>query len=148
MKNPKTIWGLVALAVLVTGIGIMAARLAPVVEETRLEMSLTPTPVPAWPGSVMQVTPDPDAPTPEPVLRTGSAGQEVKDLQSRLAALGYYTAEVDGKYGSATKEAVTLFQQANGLEADGIVGGGTREILFSAGAKPFAAESTDNTGTE
>ncbi len=142
MKNPKTIGGLTALAILVIAIGIMIVRMVPVAEETRLEMSLTPTPVPSWPGSVMQVTPDPSAPTPEPVLRTGSAGQTVKDLQSRLLTLGYYAGEVDGRFGAGTKEAVILFQTANGLQADGIVGSETREVLYSANAKPYTADST------
>ncbi len=142
MKNPKTIGGLIGLAVLLAALGIMIARIMPVAEETKLEMSLTPTPVPAWPGNVMQVTPDPSAPTPEPMLRTGSSGQAVKDLQSRLLMLGYYAGEVDGQYGTATKEAVILFQQANGLQADGIAGSETKEILYSTDAKPYTADST------
>ncbi len=142
MKNPKTIWGLIALAVLVTAIGVMLAAMRPTIEAAQLEMSLTPTPVPGFPASVLQVTPDPGAPTPEPMLRTGSAGQEVKDLQSRLKALGYYTGEVDGKFGAATKEAVILFQRTNDLQADGIVGSETKEILYSADAKPCTAEET------
>ncbi len=140
MKNPKTIGGLIGLCVLIIAIGIMIARIMPLAGETRLEMSLTPTPVPDWPKNVMQVTPDPAAPTPEPMLRTGSAGQAVKDLQSRLLTLGYYAGEVDGQFGAATKESVILFQQANGLLADGIVGSETKEILYSAHAKPYTGE--------
>lgn len=141
MKNPKTIGGLIGLCVLAAAIGIMIARIMPLAAETRLEMSLTPTPVPDWPKSVMQLTPDPGAPTPEPMLRTGSAGQSVKDLQSRLLTLGYYAGEVDGQFGAATKEAVILFQQANGLQADGIVGSETKEILYSVNAKPYTGEN-------
>ena len=104
-------------------------------------MSLTPTPLPPVPDSVMAVTPDPAAPTQAPVLRNGSKGQEVKDVQSRLASLGYYDRnQIDGEYGSGTREAVRAFQKMNGLDADGIVGTETREVLFSSDAKPF----TDN----
>ena len=71
-------------------------------------------------------------------MRTGSKGQEVKDLQTRLSALGYYSGKIDGEFGPGTKEAVTAFQKANGLEADGIVGEETRELLFSVNAKPFS----------
>ncbi|MCR4876364.1 MAG: peptidoglycan-binding protein [Clostridiales bacterium] len=149
MKNPKTVIGVIALAVLVIALGVLVAVwLLPTIAATRLEMSLTPTPLPPWPGSVMAVTPDPDAPTPEPVLRTGSAGQAVKDLQGRLYTLGYYQGEIDGKFGTATKEAVILFQRANALEADGIVGSETKTVLFSAEAKPYTEEETAEVSPE
>lgn len=159
MKNPKTIAGLAVLAVLVIALGIVIARLVPTIGETRLEMSLTPTPEPEWPLSVMMITPDPNEPTAEPVLRKGSKGQAVKDLQSRLYNLGYYKGEIDGKYGDGTRDAVRLFQTNNGLGTDGIVGAETREILFSAEAKPYvppkeetetgaAEEETLSTGKE
>lgn len=140
MRNPKTIAGLCVLAVLLVALGILIGQLIPTAAETRREMSLTPTPEPPWPDSVMIVTPNPNAPTPNPVLRTGSQGDEVKNLQSRLYALGYYTGEIDGQFGPGTREAVTAFQKRNGLGADGIVGGETREVLFSTDAKPFAPE--------
>ncbi len=137
-KNPKTIAGLAGLAVLVTGIIVLAVLLIPKAQQVQLEMSLTPTPLPPVPASVMAVTADPAAPTAEPVLRTGSRGQEVKDLQSRLQALGYYSGEIDGQYGPGTKEAVTAFQKQNGLDADGMVGQETKSILFSVQAKPYS----------
>ena len=140
MKNPKTAAGLVLLLILTAGIVFMGFRLAPTIRETRREMSLTPTPEPEWPGNVMQVTPDPSLPTPEPVLRTGSTGDAVKNLQSRLYTLGYYQGEIDGQFGAGTRDAVMAFQRQNGLEADGIVGAETRELLFSAAAKPYQAE--------
>lgn len=137
-KNPKAIAGLVAAAVLLAALLFMVVKLIPVAQEVRREMSLTPTPLPPVPASVMAVTPDPSLPTAAPVMRTGSKGQEVKDLQTRLSALGYYNGKIDGEFGPETKEAVTAFQKANGLEADGIVGEETRELLFSVNAKPFS----------
>lgn len=144
VKNPKTVAGLIVLVLLLAALGYVASRMIPTIRETRLEMSLTPTPEPAWPASVMHITPDPAAPTPEPVLRTGSRGEAVKNLQSRLYTLGYYQGEIDGQFGAATKEAVMLFQRANGLDADGIVGAETREILFSSNAKPYTAEEAES----
>ena len=137
-KNPKAIAGLVAAAVLLAALLFMVVKLIPVAQEVRREISLTPTPLPPVPASVMAVTPDPSLPTAAPVMRTGSKGQEVKDLQTRLSALGYYNGKIDGEFGPETKEAVTAFQKANGLEADGIVGEETRELLFSVNAKPFS----------
>ena len=72
----------------------------------------------------------------EPVLRTGSRGDDVKNLQSRLTTLGYYTGDLDGQFGAMTKTAVIDFQRANGLEPDGMVGTETRALLYSAQARP------------
>ena len=135
-SNPKTIAGVAVLVVLALALGFLLSRLIPTIGEVRREMSLTPTPLPEIPANVMAVTRDPSAPTPEPVLRTGSRGQEVKDLQSRLYQLGYYADEIDGQFGGATKSAVIDFQKANGLEADGMVGSETKAVLFSVQAKP------------
>ncbi|MCQ2453557.1 MAG: peptidoglycan-binding protein [Clostridia bacterium] len=77
-------------------------------------------------------------PTPSPtpaLLSNGSNGEEVKTLQERLKVLGYYTGTVDGAFGSGTKAAVKLFQQQNGLEADGMAGQKTLALLYSDAAK-------------
>ena len=135
-SNPKTIAGVIVLVVLAVALGFLLSRMIPTIGEVQREMSLTPTPLPEVPENVMAVTPDPAAPTPEPILRTGSRGQEVKDLQSRLQALGYYSDEIDGQFGAMTKEAVIDFQKANGLDADGMVGTETKNVLYSVDAKP------------
>lgn len=147
MKNPKTKAGLAALLALLALGAVLLIQMIPTISETRREMSLTPTPLPAMPASVRLVTPDPAAPTPEPVLRAGAQGQMVTDLQSRLAALGYDPGEIDGQFGAGTKEAVMRFQRRNDLEVDGLVGPDTRQLLFSAEAKPWAEEA-DQAGTE
>ena len=54
--------------------------------------------------------------------REGDTGSMVKWIQETLADLGYYTGEITGSYGSLTKEAVRLFQRANGISADGVAG--------------------------
>ena len=55
----------------------------------------------------------------------GSTGDEVVAVQTKLRELGYYKGNIDGIYGSGTKSAVTNFQKANGLSADGIAGSKT-----------------------
>ena len=135
-SNPKTLAGVIVLVILAICLGFLLSRMIPTIGEVQREMSLTPTPLPETPDSVMEVTRDPSAPTPDPVLRTGSRGEEVKTLQSRLQALGYYYDEIDGQFGGATKNAVIEFQQANGLEADGMVGSETKAVLYSSDAKP------------
>lgn len=126
---PQVILCIAAVALLVVAI-VMGVRVAGLVQQTSYEASLTPTPVPPY-GNVMQVTVDPSAPTPEPVLRSGSQGEDVRRLQERLQELGYYTGTVDGQFGPGTREAVTLFQSQHGLGADGTVGQETRTVLYS-----------------
>ena len=135
-SNPKTIAGVIILVILAVALGFMLSRLFPTIGEVQREMSLTPTPLPEVPDNVMEVTPDPAAPTPEPVLRTGSRGEDVKTLQSRLYDLGYYTGEIDGQFGAGTKAAVIDFQKANGLDPDGMAGSETKALLYSVEAKP------------
>ena len=63
------------------------------------------------------------------VLRQGSTGSEVREVQRRLKQWGYYNGSVDGIFGAGTKKAVIAFQQKNGLKADGIVGKATYKAL-------------------
>ena len=62
-------------------------------------------------------------------IRMGDQGEEVTQLQSTLASLGYSVA-VDGDFGSATARAVKAFQESRGLEADGLVGAATYRALM------------------
>lgn len=59
----------------------------------------------------------------------GSSGSTVKEIQTRLRDWGYYSASVDGIYGSRTEAAVKKFQKANGLTVDGRTGPATLEAL-------------------
>lgn len=63
------------------------------------------------------------------VLRQGSTGGEVKEVQRRLKEWGYYSGAVDGIFGTGTKQAVIAFQKKNGLTADGVVGKATFAAL-------------------
>ena len=71
-----------------------------------------------------------------PVLRMGSTGSDVSDLQARLSELSYYTGTIDGKYAYETQQAVIEFQTRNGLTADGIAGRETQDLLYSGSAQP------------
>jgi general secretion pathway protein A len=66
------------------------------------------------------------------VLGPGATGAAVRWLQSALAELGFYTAEVQGRFDEATREAVSLFQRQRGLRADGAVDARTQMSLYQA----------------
>jgi len=70
-------------------------------------------------------------------LRRGDENAEVLVLQQYLLNLGYLSTEPDGQFGSGTERAVKLFQEANGLTADGVAGKGTLSILYSSDAKAY-----------
>ncbi len=57
--------------------------------------------------------------TSEELIRVAASG---KDIQKALKNAGYYKGPIDGKLGEKTKTAIKAFQQANGLNADGVVG--------------------------
>jgi D-alanyl-D-alanine carboxypeptidase len=116
---------LVALVFLVRGLDLFS--------KVRHEMSLTPTPQPVM-ANVMRVTPDPNQPTPEPLIKTGAEGEEVKKIQQRLMDLGFYASTIDGQFGPATRDAVMAFQRQHGLEVDGVIGPSTKEWLYSSAA--------------
>ena len=58
----------------------------------------------------------------EPVLKRGSYGPVVRDLQQALKALGHDAGSIDGIFGARTESAVRAFQQAREIPVDGIVG--------------------------
>jgi peptidoglycan hydrolase-like protein with peptidoglycan-binding domain len=64
-----------------------------------------------------------------PILRLGMRGDEVYELQRRLQRSGYLQNDPDGDFGAATETAVKALQKRFGLEADGVAGGETWELL-------------------
>lgn len=67
--------------------------------------------------------------TAQTLSKVGSQGEEVRQIQTKLTELGYFTSKIDGIYGEKTKAAVTRFQRDNGLTADGIAGTKTLSAL-------------------
>lgn len=63
------------------------------------------------------------------LVREGSSGPVVEQLQKRLKEKGFDPGTIDGVFGLGTKEAVRAFQKTNGLEADGVVGQKTWKAL-------------------
>lgn len=67
---------------------------------------------------------------PPSILRIGSRGEEVKNLQIQLQQLGLYTGKIDWDFGPQTEAAVRAFQNGHPhLTVDGIAGPATRAQL-------------------
>lgn len=64
-----------------------------------------------------------------PTLNYGSTGEYVKELQTRLKALLYYTGDIDSIFGRETSNAVKRLQFNNELTTSGIVNSTTWDLI-------------------
>lgn len=86
-------------------------------------------------GMVMQSDNDASA----LVLKVGSRGDTVKQLQQELKNQGFLSDKPDGIYGTRTKAAVKKMQKAYGLTVDGIAGPKTLSALgISTGSSGYS----------
>ncbi|MFB5166758.1 peptidoglycan-binding protein [Parageobacillus toebii] len=75
--------------------------------------------------------PQPSAPKAGIYLTTGSTGSKVKEVQTKLKQLGYFTySQITGYYGTITANAVKSFQRDVNLKATGVVDTETYERLM------------------
>lgn len=70
-------------------------------------------------------------------LTIGAKGGQVTQLQTRLAALGYYWGDPTGVYDAQTKYCVRFFQEANGFSVNGAASKALREKANSGSAASF-----------
>ncbi|MGJ5673340.1 MAG: peptidoglycan-binding protein [Nostochopsis sp.] len=63
------------------------------------------------------------------VLKIGSSGSAVTQLQKSLRTLGYFNGPITGYFGQETQQALTRFQQSQRLQADGVAGGNTLQVI-------------------
>jgi peptidoglycan hydrolase-like protein with peptidoglycan-binding domain len=107
-------------------IGVVASDDEPARVSTTPDCSLPGTPVtmttvaptvaPTTTSSTTTTVP------PEPVLRAGSSGPAVAELERRLTELRYWVGTLDDAYDDDTAHAVTAFQKVAGLQRDGAAG--------------------------
>jgi hypothetical protein len=91
--------------------------------DTRQAQATTPSVTAPTATAATQRTRTAPAPAaPAGPLKPGDRGAAVAALQRALARLGYAAGAVDGQYGPATTQAVSSFQRAHGLTADGVLG--------------------------
>ncbi|MFD8543851.1 peptidoglycan-binding protein [Streptomyces sp. NPDC059649] len=78
------------------------------------------------------------APTGPIVLREGSSGPEVTELQGRLRQLALYLGAEDGRYDADVRNAVSRYQRTYGVtgDPDGVYGPRTRQSLEARTREP------------
>ena len=69
-------------------------------------------------------------------------GPDVKELQTHLAELGYYSGQITGRYGETTKSAVSAFQKDFGLEESGQADSTTQALVFATLYRPLHVGSS------
>ncbi|PMB10496.1 MULTISPECIES: peptidoglycan-binding domain-containing protein [Fischerella] len=62
------------------------------------------------------------SPQTAPILRLGSKGKAVKEIQAFLKTQKLYNGATDGVYSRNTRSAIIAFQKSHNLKADGVVG--------------------------
>jgi peptidoglycan hydrolase-like protein with peptidoglycan-binding domain len=101
-----------------------------------------PAPVtPGTPGLGTSAPPRISAPRLAKTFGAGDRGAGVHDLQTALAALGFYAEGADGAFGAGTAAAVAAFQGSRGLEVDGVAGPLTARALVDLAAERGSADA-------
>ncbi len=101
--------------------------------ETVTVTETTTTTTPSTTTTTTPTTPtNADAVPTGETLRPGMTGSSVTALQTALTTLGYSPGAADGSYGAGTTAAVSAFQTANSLTADGIAGPATLTAINAA----------------
>ena len=67
-------------------------------------------------------------------LRRGMSGEDVKELQERLIALGYYKGKASGDFLEGTQNGIKQFQKYNGMEQTGVADPALLEVIYSENA--------------
>ena len=116
--NSQRNWGIVNDAIAALEAATTAPELTGISNGERITPSTTPTPTPA--PTVMYTT-----------LSKGDKNDDVLEMQTRLYQLGFLLDDRDGAFGTKTQTAVKAFQQAAGLEVNGIADAATLIALYS-----------------
>lgn len=82
------------------------------------------------------------------LLKVGTTGSEVTQVQTELNYLGYNVGKVDGIFGSNTQIAVKAFQSAQSLSSDGVVGPITGNQLNSLYATKLSQKNNTQSRQE
>lgn len=124
----------------ISAVSFMAGTVYPSLAEgtTSLEPEGGESQTPTGGNSDMEVgdvTSDPEQPEGDS-LKLGDEGDAVKNLQLRLAELGYLFVQPTGLYGEGTQQSIMDFQYVNNLRITGVADEETVNRLFAADAQP------------
>ncbi|MDT4940598.1 MAG: hypothetical protein QOJ34_687, partial [Pseudonocardiales bacterium] len=78
------------------------------------------------------------------ILKQGAHGAEVEQLQRMLHQAGYFGGDINGDFEWRTHVAVTKYQEAAGLHADGAVGADTWASLHAAAGPETGLRSQEH----
>lgn len=128
-RRPRAVKTLIFIAALaiIAGIVFFQMNANSLARIYQAEAAITPKPTIAPPTIFASPT--------EALLRGGSIGPEVLELQEKLKVLGYYEGDLDGQYGKGTTDAVILFQTQHSLTPDGMAGQQTLGMIYSEAAQ-------------
>lgn len=120
--------------------GAKFSQLSPAAEPAfQTSQTTKPTTAISSPTPTQTAKPTVSTSTATSLLKTGSTGTAVTNLQKTLNLYGFSAGAVDGQYGPKTTAAVKAFQQAAGIKVDGIAGPQTLSALASyKPATPYA----------
>ena len=83
------------------------------------------------------------------LVRRGCTGDDVREVQEMLISMDYLDpGEADGIFGAKTEKAVLEFQEDHSLDATGIVGEGTLNLLKTGGADQESDEAENGEATD
>ena len=124
----------------ISAVSFMAGTVYPALAQgtTSLEPEGGESQTPTGGNSDMEVgdvTSDPEQPEGDS-LKLGDEGDAVKNLQLRLAELGYLFVQPTGLYGEGTQQSIMDFQYVNNLRITGVADEETVNRLFAADAQP------------
>ncbi|MGW0703106.1 L,D-transpeptidase family protein [Streptomyces sp. NPDC002867] len=92
------------------------------------------------PSKTPSASPSTSAPAPKILMAAGAKGEQVRELQARLAQIGWFDDKPTGTYGPVTTTAVKGFQGKRGLPATGSTDEVTWQKLLGMTTKPTRDE--------
>ena len=128
----------IAVITVATGAAYGVLALSELTESTsRADAAVQAAPLvvssPELVGETTTLSPKPD---PAPVLQLDDQGIQVRDLQSRLDQLDFYSPKINGVFDRVTEQAVKRFQKQRKFDATGIVDVRTWTRLVKTTRKP------------
>jgi peptidoglycan hydrolase-like protein with peptidoglycan-binding domain len=132
-----------AVAAVTAGCTAQAATKEPQATTTPSAAPTTATPSASAspePSQTPSASPSSSAPAPKILMAAGAKGEQVRELQARLAQIGWFDDKPTGTYGPVTTTAVKGFQGKRGLPATGSTDEVTWQKLLGMTTKPTRDE--------